>query len=572
MQLNTVDQVQQPDTVQTTGGVVQTDESQSGAQVLFAVLLATLTENVAPADVVETASGDVGHMQGETSGETVAIPVVGDASTEAGESAVPLSTQIEHAADGIASIQDVTSAPNAETVPVSAGVYNGSGERSGTSPPVIGLVPNSSNVARENTETIVAIGGRSGEPAGNMPLGSEAVDAGAKIVGNVPAGSSAPGVVIAGTEGSQDTVPSSSAAYQPQGQSNIVSKMAAALSEVENDMGRTRSRVPRAGPRRATPAPLQPAVSGKPSSQPENEPLADIKVRVMPETAGRHAPDTPALRRAVIALQESVPDSAVKSGVVEQTRRETVPAGPSVVNSLHAAEADESQDASPAPDKKATMLAPDKKAMPATVTGKFRARLGEAAARDAAGGDTDLGKAGLLAKPGIRPATTRPGLSSMPDQPPSTRPSQIVDRIVATVRTLKAGDRTEMRVRLKPPHLGELQVRVAHEGDALRVQIAADNGLARDLIDARLPELRNALTEIRGTVSDLNVTVASGEDATSTSLTTGGDGRTWHHRQSGRAQESHQQQAGPENEGKETEFHRRGNMGTVSDGHIDMHA
>ncbi len=105
-------------------------------------------------------------------------------------------------------------------------------------------------------------------------------------------------------------------------------------------------------------------------------------------------------------------------------------------------------------------------------------------------------------------------------------PAPIVDQVVTAVRTLQTENRSEMRIRLNPPNLGEMHVRVIHENNTLRVELTVQTGLTRDLLAARAPELRQALANISGPVSDLHITVAGGADASFASFTTG-DGSGW---------------------------------------------
>ncbi len=100
----------------------------------------------------------------------------------------------------------------------------------------------------------------------------------------------------------------------------------------------------------------------------------------------------------------------------------------------------------------------------------------------------------------------------------------LVDQVVKVVRVLTTERRSEMRVRLWPPHLGELHVRIVHEGESLRVHLLAESGAAREMLQARLPELRYALAELNGTLNDVSVTVTAADQPTLAAFTPNHDG------------------------------------------------
>jgi len=151
-------------------------------------------------------------------------------------------------------------------------------------------------------------------------------------------------------------------------------------------------------------------------------------------------------------------------------------------------------------------------------------------------------------------------------------PAPLVGQVVKVVRMLTNEQRTEMRVRMWPPNLGELNVRLVHEGDILRVQLAAETGAARDLLDARLPQLRHALAEVGGRANDVSVTVTATEQPALAAFTANhGAGHT-PYQQAGRPHEPPQgtmQHAEPPDQ---SAGDGSGTRSVLTAGHIDVHA
>jgi len=168
------------------------------------------------------------------------------------------------------------------------------------------------------------------------------------------------------------------------------------------------------------------------------------------------------------------------------------------------------------------------------------------------------------------------GLVGRVAQPVSARgaaaaESPVVDQVVKVVRTLIGEQRSEMRVRLWPPHLGELRVRLVHAGESLRVELVAESGAARDLLDARLPELRQALAEIRGPRTDVTVTVTASDQPPLAAFTPNHGGPHTPYQQPGRPHVAPQGPPGPEQPNEAGGERPAPNVAVVA-GHIDVHA
>jgi flagellar hook-length control protein FliK len=70
--------------------------------------------------------------------------------------------------------------------------------------------------------------------------------------------------------------------------------------------------------------------------------------------------------------------------------------------------------------------------------------------------------------------------------------AQQVER--AIVGGLRRGEE-HLKLRLKPPELGELRLELALRGENLKVVMVAETAAARDSLQAALPELRGSLAD-----------------------------------------------------------------------------
>ena len=84
---------------------------------------------------------------------------------------------------------------------------------------------------------------------------------------------------------------------------------------------------------------------------------------------------------------------------------------------------------------------------------------------------------------------------------------ELAERMQAVLTT----ERSEVRIQLKPEHLGELKIRVAVEQGVVSAEFVAESQAVKSLIEASLPELRTALQNMGSTVSELAVFVGGHE-------------------------------------------------------------
>ncbi len=95
------------------------------------------------------------------------------------------------------------------------------------------------------------------------------------------------------------------------------------------------------------------------------------------------------------------------------------------------------------------------------------------------------------------------GRGALVRPPTLAAPPNPVDQVIASVRLLRASGRQEIRLRLEPPDLGTVRVRVVEENGVLSVQLRAEQAAALEAIRQALPQLRQGLENAQVTLADL---------------------------------------------------------------------
>jgi flagellar hook-length control protein FliK len=68
-------------------------------------------------------------------------------------------------------------------------------------------------------------------------------------------------------------------------------------------------------------------------------------------------------------------------------------------------------------------------------------------------------------------------------------------QIIRSITYLAGGDSKEMLVRLEPPELGRLQLRLALSNGELSARMLVDNHKVKELVESQLPQLRQGLQD-----------------------------------------------------------------------------
>ena len=84
-------------------------------------------------------------------------------------------------------------------------------------------------------------------------------------------------------------------------------------------------------------------------------------------------------------------------------------------------------------------------------------------------------------------------------------------KLVQTMETIVQEERTEVRIQLKPDHLGELKIKLSMERGIMMAEFVVENQAVREVIASQLPQLQTALQNHGTQVADLSVSIGFGE-------------------------------------------------------------
>jgi flagellar hook-length control protein FliK len=90
-------------------------------------------------------------------------------------------------------------------------------------------------------------------------------------------------------------------------------------------------------------------------------------------------------------------------------------------------------------------------------------------------------------------------------------PQNIAEQIVQNVRYVSGEQMAEIRIQLKPEHLGELSLRIATINGIVTAQFLAENQRVKELIEAGFNHLKDALEQAGINISDIEVNVSTGD-------------------------------------------------------------
>jgi flagellar hook-length control protein FliK len=86
---------------------------------------------------------------------------------------------------------------------------------------------------------------------------------------------------------------------------------------------------------------------------------------------------------------------------------------------------------------------------------------------------------------------------------------RVIDQIVQEVRMIKLPQRTDLIVRLTPPELGTLRVQISQAENGMTAQIQTSGEQVKGLLQANLPALNQALTDVGLKMDSVSVTAGS---------------------------------------------------------------
>jgi len=93
-----------------------------------------------------------------------------------------------------------------------------------------------------------------------------------------------------------------------------------------------------------------------------------------------------------------------------------------------------------------------------------------------------------------------------------TMEQKVVEQIVTRFSLLAKNGGNELRINLKPEHLGEVQLKIALDGDTVVARIRVENQQVKQIVENNLQALKNALQEQNLTAGEFSVDVGSSSD------------------------------------------------------------
>ena len=85
----------------------------------------------------------------------------------------------------------------------------------------------------------------------------------------------------------------------------------------------------------------------------------------------------------------------------------------------------------------------------------------------------------------------------------------VMEQIVNHMRFEVRGDMAEVRIQLKPEHLGEVSMRIAAQNGIVTAQFVAESQRVKEIIEASFNQLRDALAEQGINIAEIEVSVGS---------------------------------------------------------------
>jgi hypothetical protein len=91
-------------------------------------------------------------------------------------------------------------------------------------------------------------------------------------------------------------------------------------------------------------------------------------------------------------------------------------------------------------------------------------------------------------------------------------------RMVQQISTLVDGERSEVRIQLKPDHLGDLSIKLSVERGVMVAEFVVENETVREILNSNLPQLHTALQEQGANVAEMTVNIGFGQERQSQDL------------------------------------------------------
>lgn len=85
-------------------------------------------------------------------------------------------------------------------------------------------------------------------------------------------------------------------------------------------------------------------------------------------------------------------------------------------------------------------------------------------------------------------------------------------KLVQNIQSVVQGERTEVRIQLKPDHLGELKIKLSLEQGIMKAEFVVENETVREVLASNLPQLHTALQDQGNQVAELMVNIGFGQN------------------------------------------------------------
>ncbi len=94
----------------------------------------------------------------------------------------------------------------------------------------------------------------------------------------------------------------------------------------------------------------------------------------------------------------------------------------------------------------------------------------------------------------------------------------LLPKLTHQIRTLVDGERSEVRIRLKPDHLGEMRIKLSLARGVMVAEFAVQSEVVREIISSSLPQLHTALQDQGTNVAEMTVNIGFGQENSSHDL------------------------------------------------------
>ncbi len=89
----------------------------------------------------------------------------------------------------------------------------------------------------------------------------------------------------------------------------------------------------------------------------------------------------------------------------------------------------------------------------------------------------------------------------------------LLPKLTHHIRSLVDGERSEVRIQLRPDHLGEMRIKLSLERGVMVAEFAVQNEVVREIINSSLPQLHTALQDQGANVAEMTVNIGFGQDS-----------------------------------------------------------